>query len=648
MTATFHVSDDFTGYAPGHIPNDYTPWGEYHCRTDQGRLGPWREATTHYTWRNSGGGCWRIIDEETGQRAVEQQFWAEKSYPLLVTGDASWRLNSACVRLRTLSFAAPAGLVVDYRHSRDFLALLAHPEHLSLVHRRHGEDRELASVPASFSPDEYRKPELRCTSGHVRVLLDDVEVSGADWTSRGGPAGLLAHAPARFAEFEVTGRNVLVSPTVPSSRPQAGDYPAATLWKRIDTEGFGSDRNLRIGDINGDGQNEIVIAQPLMYLGRDNHTMIRSLTAVDLDGNILWQQGTPVPEHFETTCDLCFQLHDLDAKGRADIVYTTDLQLRVASGLDGETLRCVPTPNTAPGNEVPGGFPMARTVGDCLHFADLRGTGNADTIILKDRYSTAWAYDQDLNLLWEHACTTGHYPASFDIDGDGRDELMLGYDLLDGEGNLRWRLDTFDHADGIVMGRFGPGDAPIRIALTGSDAGFFLLDVDGTIRQHHDIGHAQTIVAAKLRNDIPGLQLVANTYWGEAGITVVMDHEGHVLTECEPVHYASLLQPVNWTFDDLDLMLLSTHPEEGGLLNGHGERVVMFPNDGHPVLCCDVKDVDGDGVDEILTWDEHAVWIYKPDPPPAASPETHPIRNAVYNDSNYSGQFSFPIGSSGT
>ena len=108
------------------------------------------------------------------------------------------------------------------------------------------------------------------------------------------------------------------------------------------------------------------------------------------------------------------------------------------------------------------------------------------------------------------------------------------------------------------------------------------------------------------------------------------------------MHYACLLQPVNWTDDGTDLVLLSPHIEQGGLIDGFGRRVVMFPDDGHPVLCSDVKDIDGDGVDEILCWDYDSIWIYKPDRDP--SPRPYPERNPFYNDSNYRGQWSKPIG----
>jgi hypothetical protein len=40
-------SDDFSAYPAGAIPFDYSPWGEYHCKPEIGKLGVWREVTTH-------------------------------------------------------------------------------------------------------------------------------------------------------------------------------------------------------------------------------------------------------------------------------------------------------------------------------------------------------------------------------------------------------------------------------------------------------------------------------------------------------------------------------------------------------------------------------------------------------------------------
>lgn len=644
-TETILFRDDFSSLPLGKIPNDYTPWGEYHCRTDQGRAGAWIEATTHHSWAQSRG-CWRVIMDGK-RRVMEQQFWTQRSYPLLVTGNPQWWEYTARVELRMLSHAAPAGLVVGYRHSRDFLALLASRSALQLVHRRHGGDTELARFDATFDVDGYRRIEAACQRDSLTVALDGVVLGRVKIDFPGGVVGLIANAPARFADFVVAADPE--APAVGRGGQEVAElhalrerYPQPKLWRKIVTPEFGTDRNLRVGDINGDGRNEIVLAQPRGYLGRGDYCAIACLTAIDLDGRVLWQQGTPTGERRETTSDLCFQLHDLRGEGRAQVFYTADLRLHVADGATGETLRSVPAPDSTPPKDAAGAWPMARVIGDCLFFADLSGTGRKDTLILKDRYTRAWVYDANLTLLWDHSCKTGHYPAACDLDGDGKEELMLGYTLLSGAGGRLWELDTIDHADSTVMGRIGPPGTPPGIALAGSDAGFYLLTPEGRVLCHRKIGHAQTISVLKLRGDLPGLQIVVNTYWGEPGVTLIMDWEGAVLHEFEPMHYASLLLPVNWTHDETELVLLSGHPTEGGLVDGFGRRVVLFPDDGHPILCCDSKDIDGDGVDEILLWDHDSIWIYKPDPMPRKSPGRYPVRNPFFNESNYSGQISFP------
>ena len=640
------LSEDFSDLPLGPIRNTYSPWGEYHCRTDQGRLGHWVEATTHYSWQHSGG-AWRVA-EDSGRRVLEQTLFTEASYPLIVAGEPEWRSYDVQVLLRLLSFAAPCGLVVGYRHARDFFALLADQQGVKLVRRRHDQLIELAGAPVELEAETYHRLRLSCTQTTITAFLDGqtaFEVTDLDFP--GGQVGLIANAPARFADLEATAdqsESEAVGARLRESWRELSSlrdkYPQPRLWRKLSTKGFGTDRNLRVGDLHGDGENEIVLAQHTRYLGSGDYCGISCLTALDLDGEVLWQVGEPAPQAHETTADLCFQLHDLDGDGRAEVIYARDFRVNIADGLSGEIRASVPTPPACP-PQAAGGYPLAHILGDCLYFCDLTGSGRKDTIVLKDRYTQAWVYDASLQLQWTHRCNTGHYPATYDLDGDGREELMLGYTLLGGDGQPRWELQAPDHADSMVMGPIRSGSAPL-IALAGSDAGFFLLDAEGRTLCHHAIGHAQSICVGKLRADTPGLQIAVNTYWGEPGITLILDQEGRVLEEFEPMHYACLLQPVNWTHDETELILLSPHPQEGGLLDGCGRRVAMFPDDGHPVLCSDVKDIDGDGVDEVLAWDYESIWIYKPDPQPEKAAEAYPLRNPFCNDSNYRGQFSLP------
>src|SRR5690606_9850937 len=141
-------------------------------------------------------------------------------------------------------------------------------------------------------------------------------------------------------------------------------------------------------------------------------------------------------------------------------------------------------------------------------FCDLRGLGRPGDIILKDRYESVWAYDENLNLLWHAQCNTGHYPFAFDVDGDGKDEVAIGYSLFRHDGKQIWTLDKQlkDHADGVAITRFkAEPNAELNVMIAGSDEGVLFLDMNGKILKHHRIGHAQNPVIAEFRTDLPGL-----------------------------------------------------------------------------------------------------------------------------------------------
>ncbi len=100
--------------------------------------------------------------------------------------------------------------------------------------------------------------------------------------------------------------------------------------------------------------------------------------------------------------------------------------------------------------------------------------------------------------------------------------------------------------------------------------------------------------------------------------------------------------PVNWRGDGQEFVLLSGNVREGGMIDGHLRRVVMFPDDGHPDLAAAVLDITGDPRDEVVLWDQKRVWIYTQDRPFTGKRIYAPVRNPLYNDSNYRASVSLP------
>lgn len=637
------LRDDFTDLPIAVIAGDYTPSGEYHIVPQLADSGRWREVTIHHSYRrvSTSRGNWQVVEENDGSRSIEQTIVHVDHPPMLATGDETWVVQRAQVQVRPLTLGGRRGLGFRYRHAADYYAALLSGSTLQLVRRRYAEEDVLAEAEVAIDPDRAGLLEVTLEDGRATVTYDGgASVVGDLASGGGGGVVLIADHPCRFGEVVVDGSRQEVAAGSVAAEPLVRPY----VWKRLKTGEWGTDRNLRVGDINGDGVPELVVARRTDRMGSDNYSTISSVAAFSLEGELLWSFGTPSKNAFATTSDLCFQVHDWDRDGVAEVILCRDSELLVLDGRTGEVQRRMRLPE----NPEAGDGELFRMLGDSLAFADLTGSGYPDCLLLKDRYKNIWAYDKDLRLLWHWAGKTGHYPYPKDIDGDGRDEVMIGHALLDDDGTELWHTPYEDHSDNVLLMNLDDGSGALvqRSIIAGSDAGLITLDADGTEVSRFHIGHAQSMCIANLIPERSGLEYMCNTFWGRVGVNAVFSESGELLLDFEPMPYASLLQLVNWVPSDgsdapADLAMLSTHPRQGGLIDGHGVRQVMFPDDGHPVLCAAVYDLDGDGIDEVLTWDEDEIWIYKADVH-GREPGNYPVRNPWFNESNYRTQVSLP------
>ncbi len=314
----------------------------------------------------------------------------------------------------------------------------------------------------------------------------------------------------------------------------------------------------------------------------------------------------------------------------------------MAEGATGKTKYKGPTPATPPNTPAPYNK-FSHILGDSLYFCDLRGTGHDRDIIIKDRYKTVWALNDRLQLLWSGQCVTGHYPYAYDVDGDGKDELMVGYTLFDDDGTKRWSLDgqVKDHADGVAIVRFRENASP-RLLCAASDEGMFFTDMEGNILKHHYLGHVQNPAVADFRPDLPGLETVSINFWGNQGIVHFYDAEGDIYHDFEPCQHGSMCLPINWTGEPGEFWVLSPNVSDGGMFDGWGRRTVRMPADGHPDMCYTVLDVTGDCRDELIVWDPSEMWVYTQEDNPREGRLYLPERNARYNESNYQATVSLP------
>jgi len=324
------------------------------------------------------------------------------------------------------------------------------------------------------------------------------------------------------------------------------------------------------------------------------------------------------------------------------VILVRDFKIRILDGATGKLKKWAWMPEAPKDNKL---RPYEREVGDSIAFFNFSGDPRRHEILIKDRYRTFWIFNNKLELLWSGQGQLGHYPYPLDIDGDGKDEMVIGYTLWDDDGTRLWSHDTKlrDHSDGIVMGNFsGAPDGKIRVYSCGSDEGYMMFDLNGRMRKHIRIGHAQSPSIAKYRQDVPGLQMMTINFWNNPGIITILDFQGNIVEQGEPIHTGSPVLPVNWRGDGTEFAMLSGNPKEGGMIDGHLRRVVLFPEDGHPDYAFNVGDFTGDARDEIVLWDQKEVWIYTQDRPFTGKRIYAPVRNPAYNESNYQTTVSLP------
>jgi hypothetical protein len=650
--------DDFSRFPPGLLS---APIGqlngaiqEYHYLPHRGvPLGPWGNAINHLD-------AWAAGDED-GVPYVEQH--TVNALPLLmnptlVTGDPAWGDYTVEVKVRPLSLADMAGVVFRYHTNRHYyLFSLTGGTTARLVVRkpieqtfRVAEWRELASAPFVYDTTRYYTLQVRNEGSLVRAFIDGKPLLEAhDDEIVQGKVGITANIPARFQAFRVTASEAArraIDQRIRTREAELGALrkgnPQPVLWKKFETPGFGTGRNVRFGDLDGDGRLDMLFAQNVPRVHGDAFDHISALTAVTLDGRVLWQSGRPDPRNGLLTNDTPFQIHDIDGDGAQEVVLIRDFKLQILDGKTGTIERWAFMPKM-PGDAKDRPYDLYS--GDSIVFLDLSGRGARREILLKDRYRNFWVYNDRLEPLFTGQGQTGHYPYPADVDGDGRDEFQIGYSFWDHTGTRRWSHDEAlgDHADGLAIANLSDDPtAEPRVYVSGSDEGIIVFDLRGHILKRQRVGHTQSVSIAKYRADLPGLQYMTINYWKNPGIITLIDRDGAILEQAEPVHMGSPILPVNWRGDGVELALLSGNIREGGLIDGRLRRVVMFPDDGHPDLACQVMDLTGDARDEIVLWDQTRVWIYTQDRPFTGDRIYAPTRNPSYNDSNYRAAVSMP------
>lgn len=364
------------------------------------------------------------------------------------------------------------------------------------------------------------------------------------------------------------------------------------------------------GDVDRDGAVEIVSSE---NYNKDDVHYTTTAVAQDLNGSVLWRWGNPDIGRKKWHHDVACQIHDWNGDGSNEVVLCTKGGLVVLEGATGRQLRRIPIHEEAT---------------DCLVFCNLSGGSLPTDILVKDRYHRIWAYNRRGNLLWTvkdpGGFRTAHQPRPIDLNGDGRDEILAGYAMLNPDGSVRWvfqskKVDqSRGHLDCARVVRRGTSPESFRIALTCCGANnVALIDGNGKVLWEISGHHFESIDVGHIIPNHTGSHIcvdIDHQPYGKSPIWV-LDEAGQRLGQLV-TDYSRHHSLLDWTGDGVEEILVA---HKCGLYNHRGQRIGTFNTPGLETDTGQAKyeksllvgDMTGDGIRDVIIATIHALYIYK-------------------------------------
>ena len=367
------------------------------------------------------------------------------------------------------------------------------------------------------------------------------------------------------------------------------------------------------GDVDGDGQVEIVSSE---NVNKNDVHYTSTAVAQKLDGSVLWRWGNPAIGRKKWHHDVACQLHDWDGDDKNEVVLCTKGYLVELDGATGRQRRRIA---------------IADEATDCLVFCNLTGGNRPTDVLVKTRYHQIWAYDRAGNLLWTvrdpGGYRTAHQPRPIDLDGDGRDEIMAGYAMLNPDGSVRWVFKSKEvnqargHLDCCRVLRRGKTPEDFRLVLTCCGANNVAL-VDGNGRVLWEVSghHFESVDIGQIIPNHPAAQLLVDIDhqpFGKSPLWVLDEegkHLGQLITDYSRHHHL-----LDWTGDGLNEIMVA---HNGGIYNYKGKCIGVFvtprpTKNGSPAdesvseRSILTGDMTGDGIPDVVLATTEAVYIFK-------------------------------------
>ena len=613
--------EDFQEFATIEYPYDknHSALGEYHHYMPKGYSGNFYDPIALHQWRSQGGSWLVVSDGHKNYLEQNRGDYASGHFkgvsPILVLKKQIFAPYDMSFNIRLHDTKKLSGMCINYIHNRFYDSISLGNGKIIAYHKNQNDITVYQEKEVSIDSLKTYKIDIKLDYNHTKVYLDDKEVLSYESQFKTSKVAFIGAGASRFSNLEINMTDFNYELHIKLAREEElrlkniqNEYAPMECIKKIDLKNFGSGRQFRMGR-DSNGNPIFLLAQHQKRIMRDAFARLSCLTAFDLDGNILWQHGTPcnLEENTLISCDLPIQIADINNDGKQEVIYSTDFMVYIVSLDSGEVLSSFETPKVL-NDPLVGDYPFDRLNPDGLRVADFKGLGYSNSIVLKDRYKNVWVYDaNDFTLMWRYNHkNTGHFPYVYDFNKDGKDEIFIGYDMVDSNGNIKWSLPiSSDHTDEIIY-----LEENKRLYLASGNEGFNIVSLDGEILKSNVVGHAQRISISNYEKGSDKLYVAVTSFWGADMIVYLYDLDGNLISEHEMMGNGNLVSPV--AYDGTNSLILTNASHElGGLLDHNLDVAVMFPNDGHPTLCSEVLDIDNDGVDEIICWDLNEMWIYK-------------------------------------
>ncbi|MCI0516023.1 hypothetical protein L0128_22660, partial [candidate division KSB1 bacterium] len=393
--------------------------------------------------------------------------------------------------------------------------------------------------------------------------------------------------------------------------------------RRIQIKSINGIAKITAGDLNADGLFDYVVQVPRSI--PDSVADTYKLEVYGSNGDFLWSIDTRLgndPIDDGPIWAMAFIIWDLDGDNRAEVIARikneNTVYLIAYDGMTGREKARTKWPD-------PVDMYNDRHV---IAVAYMDGPAKRPSVILQ--VGTYWqtqllAIDyttSGFQTRWERKGlgdgTAGHGIDIIDYDGDSRDEIVQGANLVDEHGNLVWTTNL-GHLDIMVPGDIYPDNPGFEIfygtcyPLDEAREGALLVDLDnGNIIWEHssltepNLHHIHGGWAADVTTDYPGWECWMHNkpdYDSEDESYFYNGTSGQIISR----DWITNQDPIHWDDDDQKELTMRT---------GKYTRMRIFDFPDKNILECSctgaaiIMDVAGDFRDELITSDYNSLYIW--------------------------------------